>query len=290
MGLRMYEIKCVFLLIRHAQWVTLVQPMCHLRLPQWLLSFLKARWETLPLLCSPSSSGGHTGGRGGDAPLPSRWSPLPHPGELCRGTAYGDNKVAPVVRGHSYRRWRGWWSRCRRSFQKMTGPHTPPDAVRTSQHSSLRLSGSKKPKLGSSGQVDSQFPRFSTAPGAGVQLPCNNPVCTEQMHPSTHTLQNITLNHTNTWVNYSGENKIAFHIRHVCSLTAPQPIQPLLVCLSRTSVCLCILYIYTARGSWYPYLFIRNRGYHTIWISEICFLFSLDVFWRPSVTGSLHSF
>ena len=32
------------------------------------------------------------------------------------------------------------------------------------------------------------------------------------------------------------------------------------------------------------YLFIRNRGYHTIWIfCNLLFILPLDVFWRPSV-------
>ena len=48
----------------------------------------------------------------------------------------------------------------------------------------------------------------------------NNSVCTEQIHLSIHSLQNITLNHTNTQVKYSSENKITFHIRRVYPLTA----------------------------------------------------------------------
>lgn len=133
----------------------------------WLLSFLKARWRlcrssALPATvedtrewgwgCSLSHHAGHH---------------CPHPGEPWRGGQHMVTTRWPRrPEGYSYRRWRGWWSRCRQSFQGVSGPHTP-WCRRTSQHSSLRLSGSRSQSWDQrAGGLP--VPWFSPAPGAGV--------------------------------------------------------------------------------------------------------------------------
>ena len=148
-----------------------VSPTCHLRLPPWLLSFLKARRRLCRSPAVPATVE-DTRERGEDAHVPiTLATTAPTPGNLGEEDSIWWRQGDPShPEGYSYRKWRGWWSRCRRSFQKMMGPHTP-WYRHTSQHSSLRLSGSKKPKLGSVGRwthSSHDSPKLLGLPGSGV--------------------------------------------------------------------------------------------------------------------------
>ena len=149
----------------------LAQPACRRSLPPWLLSVLKA-WRTL--CCSPAvpATAEDTQERGEDAHFPiTLATTAPTPGKLGEEDSIWWRQGGPgQPEGYSYRKWRGWWSRCRRSFQKTMGPRMP-WYRHTSQHSSLRLSGSKKPKLGLAGRWthnSHDSPKLLRLPGSGV--------------------------------------------------------------------------------------------------------------------------
>lgn len=120
-GLRMYEIKMCFP-INTSRSVGDLQPMC-LRLPPWLLSFLKARWRLCHSSALPATVE-DTREWGEDAHSPiTLVTTAPTLGNLGEEDSIWWQQGGPGrPEGYSYRRWRGWWSRCRRSFQKMTWP------------------------------------------------------------------------------------------------------------------------------------------------------------------------
>lgn len=59
---------------------------------------------------------------------PSHPPPLPPPqgsSDREKQKKNDDDKAPGQLEGYSYHKWRGWWSRCRRSSPKMTGRHRP---------------------------------------------------------------------------------------------------------------------------------------------------------------------